>query len=102
MSTSPSTDTDRFIQIFNIASDEYNRLTGQDLQKHPLATDLDTCRKPQDVSILLQTQAQAFSKFCEGDKKLMKWLDPTVNILFTFSATLEGVGLISTLLIHPV
>ncbi|KAI0288060.1 hypothetical protein BC826DRAFT_1040382 [Russula brevipes] len=85
--------THEFIEIFDIASDEYNRLTGQDLHKHPLATDLDTCRNPQDVSKLLQAHAQAFSKFSEGDKMLMKWLDPTVNILYTFSATLEGVGL---------
>ncbi|KAI0289219.1 hypothetical protein BC826DRAFT_1187957 [Russula brevipes] len=86
--------TDKFTAIFNIAKDEYWRLTGKDLRKHPFAAELDTCRKPEDISNLLQAQAQAFSKFTEGDKKLMKWLGPTVNILFTFSATLEGVALI--------
>ncbi|KAI0288063.1 hypothetical protein BC826DRAFT_1168203 [Russula brevipes] len=86
--------TDKFIRIFSIASDEYNRLTGQDLRKHPLATDLDTCRNPQDVSKLLQAHAQAFSKFSEGDKKLMKWLDPTpfspAKAIFTGIGVLLG------------
>jgi hypothetical protein len=93
--------TDKFTAIFNIAEDEYRRLTGKDLRKHPFAAELETCRKPDDISNLLRAQAQAFSKFSEGDKKLMKWLGPTVNILFTFSATLEGVGLIVRLTFIP-
>ena len=87
--------TRNFIKIFNAASAEYQNVTGLHLDTHSLATLLDTCHSPEDVSNLLQTQAQAFSKFRDGVKKLMAWLDPTVHILYMFSSTLgEGAGLV--------
>ena len=90
--------TNNFTAIFNAASIEYQRLTGKSLDTHPFAAQLDTCQNPEAVSKVLRTQAQAFSKFRKGDEKLMAWLDPTIHILFTFSATLgEGIGLVSNL-----
>jgi hypothetical protein len=90
--------TDNFSAIFNAASNEYKRLTGKSLDTHPMATQLDTCQDPEAVSNVLRTQAQAFSKFRKGDERLMAWLDSTIHILFTFSATLgEGFGLVSNL-----
>jgi hypothetical protein len=87
--------TDNFTAIFSVAQDEYKKLTGQDLRRHPLALKFDTCRSPEDVSELLQTQAQALSGFNKGSEALMRWLNPTVNILLIFSATLgEGIGLV--------
>jgi hypothetical protein len=94
--------TDNFTAIFNAASNEYQRMTGKRLDTHPFAAQLGTCRSPEAVSNVLRTQAQAFNKFRKGDENLMTWLNPTVNILFTFSATLgEGIGLVSHL-IHSV
>jgi len=93
---SPSRSTDNFTAIFQVASREYQRVTGKPLDTHPFSKELDSCDSPEAVSNVLRTQAQAFSKFRKGDEKLMAWLDPTVNILFTFSATLgEGIGLVS-------
>jgi hypothetical protein len=87
--------TDNFTAIFSVAQDEYKKLTGHDLRRHPLALKFDTCRRPEDVSKLLQTQAQALKTFNEGNEALMRWLSPTVNILFIFSDTLgEGIGLV--------
>ena len=101
MSTSnqiPSPSTNNFTAIFNAASTEYEAVTGNRLDTHPFAAQLHTCHSPEDISNILRTQAQGFSKFCEGDEKLMAWLGPTIYILFTFSATLgEGVGLVSHL-----
>jgi hypothetical protein len=92
----PSTSTDNFSAIFNAASTEYHRVTGKHLDTHPFAAQLDACESPKAVSDLLRTQAEAFSKFRKGDDKLMACLDPTVHILFTFSATLgEGISLVS-------
>jgi len=94
--TSPSQSTDNFTAIFKTASREYERVTGKPLDTHPFSKQLDSCDSPEAVLNVLRTQAQAFSKFCQGDEKLMAWLDPTVNILFTFSATIgEGIGLVS-------
>ena len=102
--------TDNFTAIFNAASIEYQALTGKSLDTHPFSAQLDSCRSPEAVSDVLRTQAQAFSKFCKGDERLMAWLDPTIHILSTFSDTLgEGIGLVShlvqssvTVLGHPV
>ena len=94
--------TDNFTAIFNVASTEYQTVTGNRLDTHPLAAQLNTCHSSEDVSDVLRTQAHAFSKFRRGDEKLMTWLDPIVHILFTSSATLgEGIGLVS-LLMHSV
>jgi hypothetical protein len=95
---SDSTSTSNFTAIFNVASIEYQRVTRKRLDTHPFAAQLDTCHAPKAVSDLLRAQAQAFSSFRKGDDRLMAWLDPIVNILFTFSATLgEGISLVSPL-----
>ena len=90
---SPSTDS--FSSIFNAALNEYQRLTKKSLDTHPFAAQLDTCQNPEAISILFRTQAQAFSKFREGDERLLACLDPTIHILSTFSDTLgEGIGVV--------
>jgi len=92
----PSSSTDNFTQIINAALNEYHKVTGKRLDTHPFATQLNTCHTPEAVLTVFQTQAEAFRKSRQGDEKLMRWLDPTVHILFTFSATLgEGIGLVS-------
>jgi hypothetical protein len=63
--------TDNFTAIFNAASKEYDRLTGKRLNNHPLAAQLHTCKNPDDVSGVLRIQAQAFSKFRQGDERLV-------------------------------
>jgi hypothetical protein len=85
-----------FTNILDAASDEYKKLTKHDLHTHPFAAVLDTCDSPEAVLNVFRGQACAFDEFCKGDDRLMKWLDPTVHILFTFSATLgEGIALVS-------
>jgi len=88
--------TNTLTTIFNAASTEYYRVTRKRLDTHPFAALLDTCNTPEAVLNIFRTQAQAFSKFREGDERLMAWLDPIVHILFVVSGTLgEGAGLVS-------
>jgi hypothetical protein len=106
MSTSNQT-TDRssvnFTAIFDAAANEYKTLTKQDLGTHPFAAAFGSSSSPDSVLDVFQTQAQAFDKFRKGDDKLMAWLTPIVHILFTFSGTLDGIGLVSPrLLWYPV
>jgi hypothetical protein len=85
-----------FINIFEAASNEYKKLTKHDLHTHTFAAALDNCDSPEAVLNVFRRQAHVFDKFCKGDDRLMKWLNPTVHILFTFSATLgEGMALVS-------
>jgi hypothetical protein len=63
-----------------------NRVSESD--RKPIRPFADVCHDPKAVIDLLRTQAQAFGSFRKGDGKLMTWLNPTVRILFRFSATL--------------
>jgi hypothetical protein len=91
--------TDDFTAIFNTALNEYQRVTGNRLDTHPFAAQLDTGRSPEAISNVLRSRTRAFSKFHKCDKKLMTWLNPTTNILLAFSGMLGGgIGLVSSLI----
>jgi hypothetical protein len=99
MSTSNQTansSASNFTAIFDAAEQEYKTLTKQDLGAHPFAAALEEFKTPDAILGIFRKQAQAFDQFQKGDDQLMACLTPTVNILFTFSATLgEGVCLVS-------
>ena len=85
-----------FQSIFNGASKEYYKKTGQDLRTHPLAAKLDQCNSPDVVLDIFREQADALGRIEERDQTLMKWLDPTVHLLYTLSATIGGsIGMVS-------
>ncbi|KAH9023529.1 hypothetical protein EDB83DRAFT_2320148 [Lactarius deliciosus] len=71
---------------------EYKKKTGKDLRAHQLAHELETCESVNAVLNILRNQAKAFEQ--PGDQKLMKWIDPLVHVLYTFSGALgDGVSL---------
>ena len=97
MSQTPSASPSdpNFQAIFNAALEAYKRKTKEDIAEHPLADELKPCKSPKDILAVLQQQVLEFDKSRSADERL-KWLTPTVNVLYTFSATLgEGVGLVS-------
>jgi len=99
MSTSNQT-TDpsisNFTAIFHAASQEYKSLTKKDLATHPFAAAIEDRNSPDSILNVFRNQTQAFEAFHKGDDKLIAFLTPIVNVLFTFSETLgEGVGLVS-------
>ncbi|KAH9170740.1 hypothetical protein EDB89DRAFT_1887768, partial [Lactarius sanguifluus] len=62
---------------------------------HPLAAQLKTCDSPDAILAVLRAQVEEFDQSRRDDERLTKWLNPTVNVLYAFSATLgEGVGLV--------
>ncbi|KAH8989674.1 hypothetical protein EDB86DRAFT_3245182, partial [Lactarius hatsudake] len=92
--TTATSSTSNFISIFEAASKEYKKLTKQDLNTHPFSVEFDNCDSPDAVLSIFRKQAEIFDEIRKGDERLIKWLDPMVHILFTFSAALgEGVGL---------
>jgi hypothetical protein len=84
-----------FQSVFNAALDEYAKHTGNDLTHHPLSMELESCRSPGDVLGVLQEQAKVFREFREGNKKLMKVIEPTVNVLCSLSGAFsDNIGLV--------
>ena len=72
---------------------EYKKKTGEDLQAIWLASELQTCESVDSVLGILRDQAEAFEQ--SGDRKLMKWIDPLVHVLYTFSGALgDGVSVV--------
>ena len=81
--------------IINNALDTYKRRTGKDLLTHPLAAQLQSCSSPTAILGVLQQQVQGLDLSQSTDEQWTKWLDPTVNVLYTFSNILgAGVSLV--------
>jgi len=84
-----------FQSVFNAALDEYAEHTGNDLTNHPLSIQVESCRSPGEVFGVLQEQAKDFREFREGNKKLMKVIEPTVNVLCSLSGAFsDNIGLV--------
>lgn len=89
------TSSPSFQSVFNAALDEYIRHTGNDIAEHPLSTELESCRSPCDVLGVLREQANVFREFREGNKRLMKVIEPTVKVLYSLSGVFaDNIGLV--------
>ena len=78
------------------ALDDYAKQTGIDLTKNPFADKLQGCNSPDSILALLQDKANAFKDFRDGNRKLINWLSPVVQVLHAFSGILgEAVSLVS-------
>lgn len=85
-----------FQSVFNAALDEYTKYTGDDIAKHPLSAKLETCKSPADVLGVLRKQAEVFREFREGNKNLIKVIEPTVTVLCSLSGVFaDNIGLVS-------
>ena len=98
MSTIPSASTSHsnFLSVFNAALESYKYRTKKDLTSHPLLPNLQSCDSPEAILAVLREQIPGFSQSQNDDDGLTKWVTPTVNVLYSFSATLGGgIGLVS-------
>ncbi|KAH9002653.1 hypothetical protein EDB86DRAFT_192910 [Lactarius hatsudake] len=77
-----------FQSILNAALADYSNQVGIDLASHPIADSLQTCGSPDDVLKLLEDKANEFKDFRDGNRKLLNWLNPVVNVVHTLSAVL--------------
>ena len=91
----PTASSSNFQLIINNALDSYKRRTKNDLLSHPLAAQLQFSKSPSEILTILQEQVQSLHQSQRNDEWWTRLLDPTVNVLYTLSATLgEGVGLV--------
>src|SRR6266436_220950 len=98
MSAVPSSSTSHsnFAPIFNAALEKYKRKTKQDLAEHPLLPRLQSCGSPEAILTVLRETTPEIDQFQNRDDGLTTWVAPTVNVLYSFSASLGGVvGLVN-------
>ncbi|KAF8262463.1 hypothetical protein EI94DRAFT_1808733 [Lactarius quietus] len=74
--------------ILDAALSEYQTKTGKDLINNSLAKELQGCESVEAVLGIIQREAKAFEEFRDSDKWLMKWIGPSVNVLYTISPIL--------------
>ena len=92
-----STSSPNFQSIFSAALKAYEKKTKKDLIAHPLAAQLQACKSSGDILAVLQEKVKEFDQSRSADERLSQWLNPTINVLYSFSATIgAGVGLVST------
>ncbi|KAH9977573.1 hypothetical protein BJV74DRAFT_149311 [Russula compacta] len=94
-SSSSSSSSSNFQSVLNAALEAYEKKTKDKLLTHPLAAQLQSCDSPTAILSILQELIHQFDQRRSSDERLRSWLNPTVNVLYAFSATLgEGVGLV--------
>ena len=76
-----STSSSNFKSILDTALSEYKKKTGKELLDHPLATEVQQCDSVDAIKAIFQRQAEAFQQFRDGDRRLMKWINPVVDVL---------------------
>ena len=93
----------KFQVIISNALDTYRKRTKNDLLTHPLAVRLQACDTPAAMLTLLREQIHGLDQSQSSTERWAKWLDPTVNVLFAFSAAIgAGVSLVCPrTCIHP-
>jgi fungal STAND N-terminal Goodbye domain len=98
MSTEPSTSASHsnFMSVFDAALESYKCRTKRDLASHPLLPNLESCKSPDAILTVLRDQVLEFNESQNGNDRLTKWVNPTVNVLYAFSDTIgQGVGIVS-------
>jgi hypothetical protein len=94
--TNPTSSFD-FRTMFVAALEKYREKTKTDLLTHPLASQLQSCNSSSDILAVLHDKVNEFEQSKSHNEKLSSWLNPTINVLYAFSAILgQGVGLVST------
>jgi hypothetical protein len=84
--------------IFDSALEAYKKKTGKDLTSDPLLRRLETCHSPDDILDILQEHISGFDQFHSSSDGLTKWLNPTVNVLYSCSAIIGTLGMVSHVL----
>ena len=93
---SPANSPSNYRPIFDSALEAYKKKTGKDLTSDPLLCRLETCQSPDDILVILQEHISGFDHSANNNDGLTKCLNPTVNVLYTFSTIIgASPGLVS-------
>ena len=97
-----STSSTPNVQLISNALADYAKKTGIDLSNNPFAVQIERARSPAAILELLQERANAFKHYREGNRRLITFLTPAVNVIQALTGTSsEAVGLVSSIC-HPI
>jgi hypothetical protein len=93
---SPAKSYSNYRSIFDSALEAYKKKTGKDLTSDPLLRRLETCQSPDDILVILREHISGSDHPHNNSDGLKKFLNPTVNVLYTFSTVMgASPGLVS-------
>ena len=78
----------RFQSIFNNALDDYTKQTGVDFAAYDFTNQLEGCNSPDEVVWILRDKAKKFKEYRDGNRKLINWITPIVQVIHVFSGVL--------------
>ena len=91
-----------FQAILDKALDDYSEQIGVELDKHPFADELQGRGSPDDILKLFEAKANAFKAHRDGNRKLINWLSPVVQVIDTLSGVIgQAVSVSSMGLVGP-
>jgi hypothetical protein len=96
--SSTATSSSNFQSILDAALSDYAKQTGIDLVTHPSAQILQSCNSADAILDLLEDKAKQFQAYRDGNRKLINWLKPVVQVLHAVSGILEEAAAMVTLL----
>ena len=77
-----------FQAILDKALDDYREQIGVELDKHLFADEFRGRGSPDDILKLLEDKAKAFKAYRDGNRKLINWLSPVVQVVHTLSGVI--------------
>lgn len=84
------------LQSIHDALKEYAEKTGIDLPSNPFAHRLETCDSVEAIVGLLEGQMKEFKEYREGNRRLINWVLPVVEVVHSLSDVIgEVVSLVS-------
>jgi mannitol-1-phosphate/altronate dehydrogenase len=92
VSPTPSTSSSTFQSVLNVALERYENKTKNKLLTHPLAAQIQSCDNTAAIHAVLEGIVQRFDQRRRNDERLTKWLDPTVDVLYSFSCAVGNAG----------
>ena len=93
---SPTNSPSNYQPIFDSALEAYKNKTGKDLTSDPLLCRLESCQTPDDILVILRERVSGFDHHSSSSDGLKKFLNPAVNVLYTFSTIIgASPGLVS-------
>ena len=84
-----------FQEILDKAITDYRREIGVAISNHPFIHELQGRDSPDDVLKLLEEKANAFKVYRDGNRKLINWLSPVVQVIHVLSGVLGEAACVS-------
>jgi hypothetical protein len=81
---------------------DYTKQTGVDLTNYDFTSQLERCGSPDEVLMVLRDKAKKFKEYRDGNRKLIMWITPVIQVVHVFAGFLgEATNIVSRVVFKP-